>query len=104
MTEAPPPRGLAATAARGPRWTAQGPRQQRQPPPDGRKQSYPCGVKASYSATTSGISSIKRARGSHVSSAGIRHVPAMSFTTKTVVKNLSIYKKVMKGRKNKELL
>ncbi|KAG7390028.1 hypothetical protein PHYPSEUDO_008990 [Phytophthora pseudosyringae] len=34
----------------------------------------------------------------------LRHVPAMSFTTKTVVKNLSMYKKVMKGKKNKELL
>ncbi|TDH68205.1 hypothetical protein CCR75_008097 [Bremia lactucae] len=33
-----------------------------------------------------------------------RNVPSMSFTTKTVVKNLATYKKVMKGKKNKVLL
>ncbi|GMF49212.1 unnamed protein product [Phytophthora fragariaefolia] len=33
-----------------------------------------------------------------------RHVPAVSFTTKTVVKNLAPYKKIVKGRANKTLL
>jgi hypothetical protein len=33
-----------------------------------------------------------------------RNVPQMSFTTKTVIKNLSQYKKVMKGKNNKALL
>ncbi|POM63804.1 Hypothetical protein PHPALM_20749 [Phytophthora palmivora] len=33
-----------------------------------------------------------------------RNVPSMSFTTKTVVKSLAQYKKVMKGKNNKVLL